>query len=75
MPRPDLPQERRIERLEEDFQAVTDTLDDIQTTVHQHTATLADHGRQLANIRERLDGLETRVETGFAEILRRLDNR
>jgi prefoldin subunit 5 len=56
MARPDLPLDRRVERLEEDFQAVTDTLDDIQETVH--TIQL-EQQRQAG----RLETLESQVQT------------
>jgi uncharacterized coiled-coil protein SlyX len=73
MARPDLPLDARVHRLEED-------LDAISTMVLQNRDTLAEHGRRLTDIQERLgmlesrfDGLEERVESGFAAILARLD--
>ena len=43
-------------------------------TLVEHGRTLAEHGRKLDGIAGRLDTLETRINRGFAEILRRLDN-
>ncbi len=43
-------------------------------TLAQHGRTLAEHGRKLDGIIGRLDTLETGINQGFAEILRRLDN-
>ena len=72
---------RRVERAEQDITAISDTTLDIKETVDGHTETLAQHGRTLAEhgrkldgITGRLDTLETRINQGFAEILRRLDN-
>ena len=65
---------RRVERAEQDITAISDTTLDIKETVDDHTETLAEHGRKLDGITGRLDTLETRINQGFAEILRRLDN-
>ena len=65
---------RRVERAEQDITAISDTTLDIKETVDGHTETLAEHGRKLDGIAGRLDTLETRINRGFAEILRRLDN-
>lgn len=67
MSQPDLA--RRIDRAEQDVTAVADTVVDIKETVDEHTATLAEHGRQLATIQE------TQREHGrlLARIADRLD--
>ena len=72
---------RRVERAEQDITAISDTTLDIKETVDGHTETLAEHGRKLDDITGRLDTitgrldtLETRINQGFAEILRRLAN-
>lgn len=66
---------RRVERAEQDITAISDTVLDIKETVGAHTETLAEHGRKLDAIHGRLEVLESRMEEGFAEILRRLDAR
>ncbi|MGH4020325.1 MAG: hypothetical protein ACRDT0_14045 [Pseudonocardiaceae bacterium] len=65
---------RRVERAEQDITAISDTALDIKEAVDGHTETLAEHGRKLDDITGRLDTLETRIDQGFAEILRRLGN-
>ena len=50
------------------------TLAEHGRTLAQQGRTLAEHGRKLDGITGRLDTLETRINQGFAEILRRLDN-
>ncbi len=72
---------RRVARAEQDITAISVTTLDIKETVDGHTETLAEHGRTLADhgrklddITGRLDTLETRINQGFAEILRRLGN-
>ena len=50
------------------------TLAEHGRTLAQQGRTLAEHGRKLDGIIGRLDTLETRINQGFAEILRRLDN-
>lgn len=69
----DLP--RRVERTEEDLTAVSDTVLDTKGVVDQHTETLAEIHAGVAAVNTRLDALETRVNDGLAEILRRLDAR
>ncbi len=72
----------RVERAEQDITAIWDTTLDIKETVDGHTETLAEHGRTLADhgrklddITGRFDTLETRINQGSAEILRRLGKR
>ncbi|MGH3355687.1 MAG: hypothetical protein ACRDOJ_07285, partial [Nocardioidaceae bacterium] len=62
---------RRVDRHEEDLRAISDTVVDIQETVHGHTGTLAElkatvgeHGQDLAEIK-----------TSVAEILALLRDR
>jgi hypothetical protein len=50
------------------------TLAEHGRTLAQQGRTLAEHGRKLDGITGRLDTLETGINQGFAEILRRLDN-
>lgn len=69
----DLP--RRVERTEEDLTAVSDTVLDTKEVVDQHTETLAEIQAGVAAVNTRLDPLETRVNEGLDEILRRLDAR
>ncbi|MGH3624551.1 MAG: hypothetical protein ACRDQ5_22650 [Sciscionella sp.] len=73
---------RRVNRAEQNITAISDTLLDVQETVHAHTETLADHGRQLGEIRQeqerqatRLDEVEQRMTEGFAAIMHRLEQR
>jgi hypothetical protein len=49
---------RRVDRLEEDFRAIADTVVDIKETVDQHTATLAKHSAALAELRRDVTGVK-----------------
>jgi hypothetical protein len=66
---------RRVDRTEDDCRAISDTVVDIKETVDSHTEELAAIRTTLAEHGQQLTALETRVTQGFAEILRRLDNR
>ncbi|PXY16497.1 hypothetical protein BAY59_38455 (plasmid) [Prauserella coralliicola] len=65
----------RMTRAEEDITAVSDTLLDIQETVHGHTDTLAEHGRALGEIRQEQERQAAKLDeiaAGLDALVRRL---
>ncbi|MQA08135.1 MAG: hypothetical protein GEU98_06195 [Pseudonocardiaceae bacterium] len=76
MSQPDL--SRRVDRTESDLTAIADTVVDIKETADAHTTTLAEHGRELGEIRqeqERQAVTLADIQQTLTAIVNRLDQR
>lgn len=69
---------RRVTAQDESLRAIADTTVEIKDTLDDHTTTLAEHGRQLGEIRQEQERQATElsdIKTSVAEILRLLNAR